>query len=66
MKCAKLLMKITKHIRKRLGESFKQVSERLELVHKGLGEMQSVATDVGDLKKYCQMLKLGVRSGNIN
>jgi DNA recombination protein RmuC len=35
----------------RLGESFKLVSERLELVHKGLGEMQSLASGVGDLKK---------------
>jgi DNA recombination protein RmuC len=38
-------------LEKRLGESFKQVSERLEQVHKGLGEMQSLATGVGDLKK---------------
>jgi DNA anti-recombination protein RmuC len=37
-------------LEKRLGESFKQVSERLELVHKGLGEMQTLATGVGDLK----------------
>jgi Uncharacterized protein conserved in bacteria len=36
---------------------FKQVSERLELVHKGLGEMQSVATDVGDLKKVLSNVK---------
>ncbi len=36
---------------KRLGESFKQVSERLEQVHKGLGEMQTLATGVGDLKR---------------
>jgi len=38
-------------LEKRLGESFKQVSERLEEVHKGLGEMQTLATGVGDLKK---------------
>jgi DNA recombination protein RmuC len=38
-------------LEKRLGESFKQVSERLEEVHKGLGEMQSLATGVGDLKR---------------
>src|SRR5512147_310542 len=38
-------------LEKRLGESFKQVSERLEQVHKGLGEMQTLATGVGDLKK---------------
>ena len=33
----------------RLGESFKQVSDRLEQVYKGLGEMQSLAAGVGDL-----------------
>ncbi len=38
-------------LERRLGESFKQVSERLEQVHKGLGEMQTLATGVGDLKK---------------
>jgi DNA recombination protein RmuC len=35
----------------RLGASFKQVSERLEQVYKGLGEMQALATGVGDLKR---------------
>ena len=35
----------------RLGESFRLVSERLEQVHKGLGEMQSLASGVGDLKR---------------
>jgi DNA recombination protein RmuC len=38
-------------LEKRLGESFKLVSERLEQVYKGLGEMQTLATGVGDLKK---------------
>ena len=38
-------------LEKRLGESFKLVSERLELVHKGLGEMQTLASGVGDLEK---------------
>ena len=38
-------------LEKRLGESFQLVSERLEQVHKGLGEMQTLATGVGDLKK---------------
>lgn len=38
-------------LEQRLGESFKQVSERLEQVHKGLGEMQSLAGNVGDLKR---------------
>jgi DNA recombination protein RmuC len=44
-------------LEKRLGESFKLVSERLELVHKGLGEMQSLATGVGDLKKVLTNVK---------
>ena len=38
-------------LEKRLGESFKQVSDRLEAVHKGLGEMQTLAQDVGGLKR---------------
>ena len=41
----------------RLGEAFKQVSERLEQVQKGLGEMQSLATGVGDLKKVLMNVK---------
>jgi DNA recombination protein RmuC len=44
-------------LEKRLGESFKQVSERLEQVHKGLGEMQVLATGVGDLKKVLTNVK---------
>ena len=44
-------------LEKRLGESFKQVSERLELVHKGLGEMQNLASGVGDLKKVLTNVK---------
>jgi DNA recombination protein RmuC len=42
---------------KRLGESFKQVSERLEQVYKGLGEMRALATGVGDLKKVLTNVK---------
>jgi DNA recombination protein RmuC len=38
-------------LEQRLGQSFQLVSERLELVHKGLGEMQTLASGVGDLKK---------------
>lgn len=44
-------------LEKRLGESFKQVSERLELVHRGLGEMQTLAVGVGDLKKVLTNVK---------
>ncbi len=41
----------------RLGESFKLVSERLEQVHRGLGEMQTIATGVGDLKRVLSNVK---------
>jgi len=41
----------------RLGESFKLVRDRLELVHKGLGEMQNLAAGVGDLKKVLTNVK---------
>lgn len=44
-------------LEKRLGESFKLVSERLEQVQRGLGEMQSLATGVGDLKKVLTNVK---------
>ncbi len=43
--------KLHETLEKRLGESFKHVSERLEEVHKGLGEMQTLASGVGDLKR---------------
>lgn len=44
-------------LERRLGESFKLVSERLEQVHKGLGEMQSMASSVGDLKRVLTNVK---------
>jgi DNA recombination protein RmuC len=44
-------------LEKRLGESFKLVSDRLEAVHKGLGEMQTLATGVGDLKRVLSNVK---------
>lgn len=44
-------------LEKRLGESFKLVSDRLESVHKGLGEMQSLAAGVGDLKRVLTNVK---------
>ncbi|NOR87258.1 MAG: DNA recombination protein RmuC, partial [Bacteroidales bacterium] len=49
--------KLQSTLEKRLGESFKIVSDRLELVHKGLGEMQSLASGVGDLKKVLTNVK---------
>ncbi len=62
--------KLHETLEKRLGESFKQVSDRLEQVHRGLGEMQSLAVGVGDLKKVLSNVKsrgtLGeVQLGNI-
>ena len=41
----------------RLGESFKQVADRLEQVHKGLGEMQTLAQGVGDLQRVLTNVK---------
>ena len=49
--------KLHNTLEKRLGESFKQVSDRLEQVHKGLGEMQTLASGVGDLKKVLTNIK---------
>jgi DNA recombination protein RmuC len=49
--------KLQSTLEKRLGESFKQVSERLEQVYRGLGEMRSLATGVGDLKKVLTNVK---------
>lgn len=44
-------------LEQRLGESFRLVSERLELVHKGLGEMHHLAQGVGDLRKVITNVK---------
>lgn len=49
--------KLQTAIDKKLGESFKQVSERLERVHQGLGDMQKLAAGVGDLKKVLTNVK---------
>ena len=49
--------KLQDTLEKRLGESFKIVSDRLEQVHKGLGEMQTLASGVGDLKKVLSNVK---------
>jgi DNA recombination protein RmuC len=62
--------KLHKTLEERLSQSFKIVSERLELVHKGLGEMQNLAVGVGDLKKVLSNVKtrgiLGeIQLGNI-
>ena len=62
--------KLQTTLEKRLGESFKLVSERLEAVQKGLGEMQNLAHGVGDLKKVLSNVKtrgvLGeIQLGNI-
>ena len=49
--------KLHKTLEERLGQSFKMVSEKLEHVHKGLGEMQNLAEDVGGLKKVLSGVK---------
>ena len=49
--------KLTSTLEKRLGESFKQVSDQLQSVYKGLGEMQTLANGVGDLKKVLTNVK---------
>ncbi len=49
--------KLHSTLEKRLGESFQAVSERLEKVHQGLGEMQTLASGVGDLKKVLTNVK---------
>ena len=49
--------KLQSTLEKRLGESFKQVSERLEQVHQGLGDMRTLAAGVGDLKKVLTNIK---------
>ena len=49
--------KLQTTLNQRLGESFKIVSERLEQVHRGLGEMQTLATGVGDLKRVLANVK---------
>jgi DNA recombination protein RmuC len=50
--------KLQTTLEKRLGESFKQVSTQLESVYKGLGEMQTLAVGVGDLKKVLSNVKV--------
>jgi len=49
--------KLQSTLEKRLGESFKLVSDRLEAVQRGLGEMQNLATGVGDLKRVLTNVK---------
>lgn len=49
--------KLHETLERRLGESFRQVSERLEQVHQGLGEMQALAAGVGDLKRVLTNVK---------
>ena len=49
--------KLQATLEKRLSDSFRQVSERLEKVHQGLGEMQNLASSVGDLKSVLNNVK---------
>ncbi len=50
--------KLHSTLERRLGESFQLVSERLEKVHQGLGEMQNLASGVGDLKRILSNVKI--------
>ncbi|MBP7460632.1 MAG: DNA recombination protein RmuC [Candidatus Delongbacteria bacterium] len=57
--------KLQATVEKRFAESFKLISDRLEQVHKGLGEMQSLASGVGDLKKVLTNVKTRGNLGEI-
>lgn len=57
--------KLQESVEKRFNESFKMISDRLEQVHKGLGEMQSLASGVGDLKKVLTNVKTRGSLGEI-
>lgn len=57
--------KLHSTLEKRLGEAFKQVGDRLEKVHQGLGEMQKLATGVGDLKRVLANVKTRGTLGEI-
>jgi len=57
--------KLQSTLDKRLGDSFQQVSERLEQVYSGLGEMRSLAAGVGDLKKVLTNVKTRGTGGEV-
>lgn len=57
--------KLQEGIEKRFNESFKLISTRLEEVHKGLGEMQNLASGVGDLKKVLTNVKTRGNLGEV-
>ncbi len=57
--------KLQSTLEKRLAESFNQVSERLQQVHEGLGEMRNLASGVGDLKKVLSNVKTRGTMGEI-
>lgn len=57
--------KLHESLEKRFNESFKLIGERLEQVHKGLGEMQTLANGVGDLKKVLSNVKTRGNLGEI-
>ena len=57
--------KLQESVEKRFNESFKLISERLEQVHRGLGEMQTLASGVGDLKRVLTNVKTRGNLGEI-
>lgn len=57
--------KLQESVERRFSESFKGISDRLDLVHKGLGEMQTLANDVGGLKKALTNVKIRGTIGEV-
>lgn len=57
--------KLSKTLNERLGQSFEQVSRHLETVQKGIGEMQTLASDVGGLKKVLSNVKIRGGMGEV-
>ena len=57
--------KLQESVEKRFNESFKMISERLEQVHRGLGEMQTLASGVGDLRRVLTNVKTRGNLGEI-
>lgn len=58
--------KFQKTLEEKMNKSFSLVNERLEQVYKGLGEMQTLAVGVGDLKRFFQMSKQGAYSAKFS
>jgi DNA recombination protein RmuC len=64
-RCGKPDEKLQTTLEARLGESFNRVVEHLERVHKGIGEMQTLAANVGDLKNVLTNVKVRGTYGEV-